>query len=147
MCSKDDSVSSSVQLLIESYLQSFKLGVLDYQGQQCHRRVQRCRVAARGMTEHRLFCKRLDPSARAKDFDTLAHKALIRQRKNASCDCTIAELFWEPSIKRLSHVCTMTSLWHADVTNKKKSHKSCNSTWFPFLCKAQQKVHKSTSEA
>lgn len=110
---------------------------VNYQGQQCHRRVQRCHVAARGMTEHRLFCKRLDPdpSARAKDFDTLAHKALIRQRKNASCDCTIGELFWEPSIKRLSHIYTMTSLWQADVMNKKKPHKSCNSIRFPFLCK------------
>lgn len=74
------------------------------------------------MTEHRLFCKRLDPdqSARAKDFDTLAHKALVRQRKNGSCDCTIAELFWEPTIKRWSHVYTMTSLWQADVINKEK---------------------------
>lgn len=123
---------------------------VDYQGQQCHHRVQRCRVAARGMTEHRLFCKRLDPdpSARAKDFDTLVHKALIRQRKNAFCDCTIAELFWEPSIKRLSHICTMMSLWQADVMNKKKGKTSHATLYGSLFCvNAQQKVHKSTSEA
>lgn len=118
---------------------------VDYQGQQCHHRVQRCR----GMTEHRLFCKRLDPdpSARAKDFDTLAHKALIRQRKNAFCDYTIAELFWEPSIKRLSHVCTMTSLWRADVINKEKGTSHATLYGSLFCVNAQQKVHKSTSEA
>lgn len=93
---------------------------VDYQGQPCHRRAQRCHVAARGMTEHRLFCKRLDPDPSARAKDSLAHKALIRQRKNASCDCTIAELFWESSIKRLSHVYTMTSHRQADVINEKK---------------------------